>query len=522
MARERLTQRTKQADDPIQMSRDTKNPPVEKYMTGDPSTWAEDIYDKHLWEAENTPAGRTETGHPAEVKQSYGPSVKEAAIKQAKALKAKALKCVRIAESLLPRSTEASLEDQGMDLMELSDRAIEATLSRLAEMGQNEKYQEMKYETSDKPANDEKKASKKKADGVGSADSLEGENPSGEMGEHPAQAREEDDSEDDVMKEARSLLAQAKKLIAEAEGTHAETSPDTQNPSVMAKEEDDECDDEAFEEDEKDMTEAEKQANVLVKKARVLVSAYETEKRAPIAAILKKEAQGLLAQAKTILAGDDVKDDSVPPTLGADSGAEVTEKGQEAGKAAALEAKKAEAMKQLQAAKKVLADLGMADDDCAEDTSELPPALKENAEKMKGGGDVAAEGEESGEIEGTKDAEHPALAREEEKGDDDFELGMDGDEIDMMSGKSDGDVEALFMSPEMEEAKEAYEQAYGYEKGDEELAPVEEAPKMASKTASKKGAKTLKAGLKISSVDNAADELSKLWDCPPDVSHLFK
>jgi len=85
------------------------------------------------------------------------------------------------------------------------------------------------------------------------------------------------------------------------------------------------------------------------------------------------------------------------------------------------------------------------------------------------------------------------------------------EDLDMIPSEKDEGLEEIFMNEDMKEAQEAYEAAFGEGKEDEE-APV--------KTASKKGAKSLKAGIKISSVSNS--DLSNLWDAPPDVSHLFK
>ena len=465
MARERLTQRSKRADDPIEMSRDTKNPPAEKYNTGDSSTFGEDVYEKKIWEAND----RAETGHPAEVKQNYGPGVKEAAFRQAKALKAKALKCVRIAECLLPRTTEASLEEQGMDLMELSDRAVEATIARIAEMGQDEKFEEMGAKEDDKE-------------------------------EDKFPIAKEEEKEDEVMKEARSLLAKAKKLIADAEA-------EKEHEEEMAQED----------MEEEAMSETEKKANVFVKKAKELVAAYESESRPAVAQAIKKEASGFLAQAKEILAGEAVKDDSVPPTLAAEKDEKEAEKAPElpvaAEKEETLEEKKARALTHLQAARKIMADLGIKEDEkdekAMEGLEDMHPKMQEQAKKLQEASET--EEEASGEPVVAKDDAEIEMEEKEPAMDD-----ADGD-IDMMATEADDEVAALFMSPEMEEAKEAYEKAFG--DGEEE---GEKEEKLASKTASKKGAKSLKAGIKISSVKDDANELSSLWDCPPDVSHLFK
>jgi hypothetical protein len=434
--RNRLT-RLKKAD-PFTLGREKENPPVEKYTNGDPDSWAETPYDKKHWEDDK----REETNHAAESDHNFGASVK-ASVKVARELREKALKCVHIASALFPTASEETLEAQGFDLMELSDRSIEATLKRIAEM------EEMKED----------------------------------------EAQEEEQEE--VMKEARSLLAKVRSLIAEAEEGEKEE----------ALEEDEAC------EDEEEMNQAEKAASVLVKKASALVAAaeYEEEIGAEEEAEAKKEeAKQILAKAKKILAGE------LPPALKENAekmkklheeGAEVdnsklnTEGLEEA--EMSLEEKKEAALRHLAAAKKLMAEVGVEDKEEAHEEEAQSEAMEE-------------------EVESEEEAMEEEVESEEEAMEDEEELSME--EVDMIPSEKDEALEDLFMSPDMKDAKEAYEDAFGGE------AHEEKEEKQASKTASKapkKGAKTLKGGLKISSV-NSAEDLSNLWDCPPDVSHLFK
>ena len=118
---EKVAEITKQAD-PYTMNQDRKNPPAAKYDIGGPSEFGEDQDKKKRWESE----GRTETGHPA-------PQAREAVI-QARKLEDKALKCLTIAQRMLPGADEAAMEDQATDLMFLPERAIMATLSRQTEL----------------------------------------------------------------------------------------------------------------------------------------------------------------------------------------------------------------------------------------------------------------------------------------------------------------------------------------------------------------------------------------------------
>jgi len=452
--RNRLTKKA----DPYTLGRDKENPPVEKYMNGDPSSWAEDPDMKHRWDGET----REETGHAGKDKNdkespAWPKSAKEAALKSAKELKARAINCVRIAGFMFPTASEAELENIGFNLMELSDRSIQATLEMIEKS--------------------EKSASEK----------------------------------DEVGSELRELVARTKKLVAEAE--EAKEDDEKKEEAEEAKEGD----------DEEEMTEQEKQASVLAKKAKVLIAEAElsaAEGKEAAAEDKKKEAKKLLAQAKKVLAGE------LPPALqenadkmkGEEAKEEEAPKAEEAkevdnsklnteGQVTATVDKKAEALRLLEAAKKLMAE-AEADDKIGDAAlpQEHPAAAEEDekpAEEAKEEDKAEAPAEEAMEAEEDKKEEEVAA-----EGDD---LGMG--EIDMVPSESDEELDGLFMSPDMKEAQEAYEEAFT--KGEDKEA--------SSKTASakKKGAKTLGAGVKISS-SNSADDLSSLWDCPPDVSHIFK
>lgn len=457
MSRQRLTKKA----DPYTLGRDKENPKVEKYMTGDPSTWAEDPDMEHRWE--NEP--REETGHAAKGKAdkeapAWPKSAKENAMRVAKELKAKAINCVRIAEAMFPKASEEFLENQGFDLMELSDRAIKATIERL--------------------------------------ESYEGES--------------KEAASDEVTTELRDLLAKTKKLVAEAEG---EMKAEEEKPEAAEADEDEKKEEEAAEEEEEapaEMSEQEKKASILTKKAKVLVAEAEVaeeEGNAALASEKKEAAKALLASAKKVLAGE------LPPALAENAEKMKEEKAPEAAEVdnsklnVTASDKKAEALKHLEAAKKLMAEV--AEVEKAESAS-TSSASNENpsADALTQEHPAAESAEED--AEGEKKEEEKAEAAE---GDcDDMGMGMD-DDLDMIPSESDEELDGLFMSPEDKEAQEAYEGAFGGGAGEQMGEKEASAPKQ------KKGAKTLKAGLKISSA-GAADELSNLWDCPPDVSHVFK
>ena len=96
--------------DPYTMNQDHKNPPVEKYRTGDPSAWAEDPDMSTPWKNE--------------------------AVVQARKLEDKALKCITIAQRMLPGAESTVVEDQATDLMFLPEKSIMSTLQRQASLAE--------------------------------------------------------------------------------------------------------------------------------------------------------------------------------------------------------------------------------------------------------------------------------------------------------------------------------------------------------------------------------------------------
>ena len=119
---DKVAEQMKKAD-PYTMNQEHANNPVEKYHTGDPDAWAETPNMKTPWKGE----GRDETGHPAPAKE---------AVKAARMLEDKALKCITIAQRMLPGAIDAAIEEQATDLMYLPERSIMATLQRQAELAE--------------------------------------------------------------------------------------------------------------------------------------------------------------------------------------------------------------------------------------------------------------------------------------------------------------------------------------------------------------------------------------------------
>jgi len=124
--RTRLTKKSMGLNDsPTTMHVKNPNPPVEKYETGNPSSWAEDPNMAKPWDEENA-AGREPTGHPK--MKGYASLVKEA-----KDLEAKALRCLKMAETILPDAPTDVVERQAVDFMSMGNKSVLSTLRRMRE-----------------------------------------------------------------------------------------------------------------------------------------------------------------------------------------------------------------------------------------------------------------------------------------------------------------------------------------------------------------------------------------------------
>jgi hypothetical protein len=171
--------------DPYTLNQTRMNPPADKYRTGDPSTWAEDVDMKNKWKNE----GRTETGHPAPADEAsaMAPATPAApaapapeaqapeesaqqAVMAARKLEAKALNCITIAQRMLPGADDDMVEKQATELMYLPEKCVLSTLQRQValatklageeaeEAAENETAEKQKAEDAeDKKAEDEKK-----------------------------------------------------------------------------------------------------------------------------------------------------------------------------------------------------------------------------------------------------------------------------------------------------------------------------------------------------------------------------
>jgi hypothetical protein len=98
------------------------DPEADAYENGDTSSWAEDPH----------PGPYPNSAHPAYPDEGpASPAYKAAALEVA--LEKKAARCLRLASALMgPRTRQSEIEDQALSFMDLPDRAINASLARLA------------------------------------------------------------------------------------------------------------------------------------------------------------------------------------------------------------------------------------------------------------------------------------------------------------------------------------------------------------------------------------------------------
>lgn len=204
MGRKRSTWNRKA--DPYQMNQERDLPPVEKYLIGDPSAFAEDVHqelpdDAALGRNEiglpNMPASNlnhkdveewnsgdaydnASTFSPQDRDRKETPDVpvdqmndrkvaKTSARDVFAALERKAYSCTKIAQALLPGAPLAMIENQSYELMALPDSYVLSTLLRIAgdeeeEMEEEEKKDAAEEEEKEDDKGEKKEASKKSAE----------------------------------------------------------------------------------------------------------------------------------------------------------------------------------------------------------------------------------------------------------------------------------------------------------------------------------------------------------------------
>jgi hypothetical protein len=145
---------SKRAEDPTAMNQDhlSQQPSAEKYLTGDPSTFAEDVHPND-WSVEysNGQTSRNEIGMPEMRNDTFNHPEKTAALDEETLVK-KANLCCKVARQILgSKAVEAAIEDQALALMNLSDSDLIATVNRMAQDQDQDQGQQEQKQAKDLP-----------------------------------------------------------------------------------------------------------------------------------------------------------------------------------------------------------------------------------------------------------------------------------------------------------------------------------------------------------------------------------
>lgn len=489
-----------------------EDPEADQYMNGDPSSWAEDptVGPYPNSAAPATPGYEGPQGHPATDPKHYFPAgaAKSASRNLRAAMEHKASKCIRIATRMLGRKASVdAIEDQALDLMNLSDRQIQAMLTRIAEEGPEANYTLTEPRTSgDLLADDLMIDDEDVIVPASEDDDLEAEALFAEMVEGSKFAKK---SEDDVEADEEALLAEMVKEEKKASlrSRAAKKSEDEAKPEVK-----------------EDATE---------------------EDAAKKAAHFKR-----LASFWSKKAGEEVEEEVEEKVEEAPAKkASLRRRADQNAPNAADEAKLAEMLEEesKKAAKKSEGEEPDGDEATAEEEALLADMEKEESKKAAKKSEDAEEVEESEESDEEEKAEDGEDEGADKKAFDETFLGdsFDSDLGDPMmeeelfvddpmalmddAGVSDDEMALLYGSKfaKVKSAKKSEDEA------EEAEEPKEEAKTAAARTAAAKrnaalkpqprlastGVKTLGSVSKVAS--NEVNDLSKLWESAPDVSKIF-
>jgi hypothetical protein len=231
--------------DPYTMHQERVNPPVEKYMNGDPSAWAEDLHPIPPYGTPRNQIGLPEfmettwthkgTEDWSENSQAYDNGFTfDREDDQARRLQSshqrrviaklevKASKCIRIAKALLVNASADVIEEQAMAFMSLSDRAIQATLVRLAEdehasEEEEEEEDEVESRRLARYLQAKRKAKKKAEEEVESKKSKKSKSKKADEDDDEDEDDYEDDDDDDDSEEEDEVEAKKSKRSRKSE-----------------------------------------------------------------------------------------------------------------------------------------------------------------------------------------------------------------------------------------------------------------------------------------------------------------
>ncbi len=212
------------------------DPEADAYENGDPSSWAEDP----------NPGPYPQSAHPAYPDE--GPASPAYIAKQgsvALALERKAAKCVRLASAMLgPGASQHELENQAFAFMDMSERALQASLSRLAQQdeGDDAEAEEQQEQQAKKKAALRRRAQQAKKD------------------------EEEQEAEEQEAEEQQEVKGGKKAALAKAAYLRRLAQQIEEEVEEEVEEGDESEDDESEDEDEK---EAKKKASLNARLARI-------------------------------------------------------------------------------------------------------------------------------------------------------------------------------------------------------------------------------------------------------------
>lgn len=133
------------------------DPKVDTYAKGDPSAWGEDVAAQNWAGQDKGGEKRGPTGH-AELIDKHAATE---AVATVKALEKKAVKCMVASQRILPGAADDMIVKQAIDLMNLPEEAVNATLARQETLA-NSMKQAAAEEKEPEEKKDEKEAASKK------------------------------------------------------------------------------------------------------------------------------------------------------------------------------------------------------------------------------------------------------------------------------------------------------------------------------------------------------------------------
>jgi len=186
--------------DPYTMNQTRTQPPADEYVTGDPSTFAEDVHTPNTWESEyaGDDVRRNEIGMPEMRGDTFNHPEKTAS---KEVLLKKADLCIAVAKLMMKDASEEAIEDQSVSLMHLPDQELIDTHKRLA--GDDEDDDDDDDQGGDQ---DQDQQSSKKADDEGEGDKAAAEE--GDKAAAEDEGEKKDDDEEGQEKKAKDVTAE--------------------------------------------------------------------------------------------------------------------------------------------------------------------------------------------------------------------------------------------------------------------------------------------------------------------------